>query len=204
MASRVRTRAGAIAVIGATVLVGVAACGASGGGGTASGSTTSTPVSTSFRTIPVTSTTTIAPPAAAQDSTAADDGGGGYNGDTYTVRAGDAWPLIAKRVGVPLDRLLAFNGALPTTPLYTGHTVRVPPPEGTTGSTGGSSGSGTTITAPDGYILHTVVVGDTWIGIAKKYGADWKAVMQANGVTPDLNSKAPLTVGGQIKVPKKA
>lgn len=191
------------------IIVGIASCGGVTSGGTTAAST-SIPASTSFRTIPVTSTTTTAPPPPPADASAAQSSGQG-SGDTYIIRAGDAWPLIAKRVGVPLDRLLTWNGATAKTPLYTGRLVRIPPAGGAAATATvapaqnpATAASTPQATAPAGFILHTVVVGDTWIGIARKYGADWKAVMSANGVTPDLNSKAPLTVGGQIKVPKRA
>jgi LysM repeat protein len=201
MMTWVRSRAGAVAVLLSAVIIGVAACSNVGTGSTG-GATTSIPASTSFRTIPVTSTTSTTVAPAASGDPAASEATGGAGGDTYTIRAGDAWALIARRVGVSLDRLLTWNGATAKTPLYTGRTVRIPPAE--SAATADPATATPDATAPAGFVLHTVVVGDTWIGIAKKYGVDWKAVMSANGVTPDVNSKAPLTVGGQIKVPKKA
>jgi LysM repeat protein len=208
MDARLRSRIAAGAVLLSAGCIGIAACGGSNGGGTA-GATTSIPVSTSFRTIPVTSTTTTAPPpSAAPAASGAGAGSGGAAANVYTVKAGDAWPLIARRVGVPLDQLLAYNGATASTPVYVGDKIRIPPPQGSAsagtsaGSTPASSDAGGQVSA-DG-TLYTVKSGDTWITIAKKLGVDWKALMQINGVTPEVNSKAPLTVGGQIKVPPKA
>ena len=44
----------------------------------------------------------------------------------YTVAAGDAWILIAKRAGVTTKALLAANGASTSTPLYPGRSICLP------------------------------------------------------------------------------
>jgi LysM repeat protein len=44
----------------------------------------------------------------------------------YTVAAGDAWILIAKRAGVTTKALLAANGATTSTPLYPGRSICLP------------------------------------------------------------------------------
>jgi|GEM_PF-6042039 LysM repeat protein len=189
-----RGRNRVLAMAGAALLL--SACGSSSS--LTGGVTTSTPASTSFRTIPVTSTTSTLPPSTLGAAPAQPVAGEGV----YVVQAGDAWPLIAKRVGVPYNDLLAYNGAQPDTPIYVGDKVRVPPAgSGTTTAPGSTTAPASTLAPEEGVILHTVEIGDSWIGVAKKYGADWKAVMEANGVTPELTSTAPLTVGSQIKVP---
>jgi len=45
---------------------------------------------------------------------------------TYTIISGDAWVLIAKKVGVSTKALLAANNATRRTPLYPGRTVCLP------------------------------------------------------------------------------
>jgi LysM repeat protein len=44
----------------------------------------------------------------------------------YTVKAGDAWVLIAKRVGVSTKELLAANGATARTAIYPGRDICLP------------------------------------------------------------------------------
>lgn len=44
----------------------------------------------------------------------------------YLVRSGDAWGLVATRLGIPLDQLLAANGATAETPLYVDQKLVVP------------------------------------------------------------------------------
>lgn len=46
----------------------------------------------------------------------------------YNVESGDAWALIARRLGVSLDRLLAVNGAQADMPLFVDQKVKVPLP----------------------------------------------------------------------------
>lgn len=48
-------------------------------------------------------------------------------GGTYTVKDGDTWWSISRKLGVSMEALIAANGATPTTTLYTGqklHTGR--------------------------------------------------------------------------------
>jgi LysM repeat protein len=45
---------------------------------------------------------------------------------TYTIVSGDAWVLIAKKVGVPTKALLAANNATRRTALYPGRTLCLP------------------------------------------------------------------------------
>jgi LysM repeat protein len=207
MDARLRNRVVALLVLGATALLGFAACGAPSSGGSASGVTTSTPASTSFRTIPVTSTTSTTLGPAAADKSSSDNLPAG---DYYTVKSNDVWVNVAKKLGVPLDALLQANGATEQTPLYVGHKIRLPSADpGSTAAPGGAAAPGTTVAgAPpdsaavsaDGYQLYTVQFGDAWISIAKKFKVDWKALMQLNGVDPVLTSKAPLPA--QVKIPK--
>lgn len=43
---------------------------------------------------------------------------------TYTVRDGDTWWSIARRLGINMDDLIAANGATPSTTIYTGQQLR--------------------------------------------------------------------------------
>jgi LysM repeat protein len=136
--------------------------------------------------------TTTPPPASASpvESTPGTDRPG-----TYTVRSGDAWYLIASRLGVDVDDLLAANGATVDTALFPGKVLAVPgatpaapiaastdPGNASPGTTSpGTSTPGTS--SPGG--TYTVVDGDYWVGIAQKLGVGLQDLLDANGATTD-------------------
>jgi LysM repeat protein len=220
MDTRTRARAAAGLVLGVSLVVFAAGCGNGSSG--AAGRTTLTPASTSFRTIPVTAppTTVTLPPSTAGEVTAGTGTGepaasGGPQ--VYVVKAGDAWPLIARIHAVPLDALLAFNSAQPLTPIYVGDRVRIPPKEvyepaeGASGSTATTSPpasvqastQSTPKPAGNGNVAiagsYTVKFGDYWILIAKKHGVRLNDLYAVNNAGPNT----PLKVGGTVNIPAK-
>jgi LysM repeat protein len=205
-------------VLGATALLLAGACGTTGTG--SAGPTTALPASTSFRTIPITDPPSTAPPetTAAQLAAGEDPTPGGP--DIYVVKAGDAWPYIARKLGVPTDALLSFNGATLKTPVYVGDRIRVPPASyyesGTSAGSGGGSAPSSTVAGqpttpteppttsmgPGGIPIvarHKVVFGDYWIAIAKKYGVRLQDLYTVNNAGPTT----PLKVGGYLNIPGK-
>lgn len=49
-------------------------------------------------------------------------------GGTYTVKDGDTWWSISRKLGADMDALIAANGATPTTTLYTGQKLHTDKP----------------------------------------------------------------------------
>lgn len=179
-----------------------------GGGSSTTNSTTTTVNSqqTTFRTIPFTTSTT-----AATGSTAPGAGGsttvpGGGEG-VYTVKAGDAWLSIARKLGVDATALAEFNGKALTDALFPGEQLKIPPKtagstttvSGATASTSAGSGSTPTTSKIAVAGTYTVVAGDYWVGIARKLGVDYNALLQVNGAT----ASTPLYPGQTLKVPAK-
>jgi LysM repeat protein len=118
------------------------------------------------------------------------------------VKSGDAWPYIARKLGVSLDALLAANGATAKQPLYPGDKLVIPAKEASTTAAGGANssvagGAGTSVAASGS--TYTVKAGDYWIGIAKKLGVSLNALLSANGAT----YSTPLNPGSKINIPAK-
>jgi LysM repeat protein len=93
-----------------------------------SATTGSTTASTAAGSPPASGATgSTASTAASTTTTLAPDAPG-----TYTVRAGDAWSLIASRLGVDVNDLAAFNDKTLNSVLIPGMKLKVPPPRTTT------------------------------------------------------------------------
>jgi LysM repeat protein len=179
------------------------------GGGSASTSTSSTVNTgqTTFRTIPFTPTTsTTLPGAVAGATTTAVPGS---TEGVYTVKAGDAWVSIARKLGVDAAALAEFNGKALTDAIYPGDQLKIPP-KSTSTTAAGSGGSTPTTVKPGATTTttsaikvagtYTVVAGDYWVGIARKLGVDYKALLAVNGATAQTR----LDPGQKIKVPAKS
>ncbi|MDQ1422548.1 MAG: hypothetical protein QOD72_46 [Acidimicrobiaceae bacterium] len=182
-------------------------------GGGITTKTTTTPLNTAqttFRTIPFTPTTGTtlaggaAPPAGGPTSSTV----AGSQG-VYTVKAGDAWLSIARKLGVDAAALAEFNGKALTDTINPGDQLNIPPKS--TATTAPSSGATTATTAKAGSTTtttsaikvagtYTVLAGDYWVGIAKKLGVDYKSLLAVNGAT----GSTPLHPGDKIKVPAKS
>jgi LysM repeat protein len=183
---RVQARWPAALGIGLALTVPVACSSADGGSLEGLGLPDTTPFRTTL--IEVITTTTAPPPTEPPMSVgpvesvpAADRPG------TYTVQAGDAWYLIANRLGVDVEDLLAANGATVETALFPGKVLAVP----------GASAPGQSVpatsavpqsSAPPGSSAggtYTVVDGDYWLGIAQKLGVELQELLDANGATTE-------------------
>ena len=66
-------------------------------------------------------------------------GGGAAGATTYTVRAGDALSLVARRLGVPMSRLAQANGITDPQRIYVGQVLHVPAPVSGAPAGGGSA-----------------------------------------------------------------
>lgn len=118
---------------------------------------------------------------------------------TYIVQEGDSLSLIAQKLNVKTDDLIAINGLQDAKVIYIGQELKVPgapapvsdntsrPAEGTQVSFS-SNASGKT---------YTVESGDTISGIAAKYNVAPSDLVHANG----LEDADMLTVGQVLKIP---
>lgn len=122
---------------------------------------------------------------------------------TYTIQKGDTFKSIAESHSLSLTELLDANPKL----LQVGSTLKIPahigisaPPVGTETSTSTGSGSemGGTAGKAAGAKIHTVVVGDTLISIALKYGTTVDAIMAINSQITNRNI---IFEGQEIKIP---
>jgi LysM repeat protein len=188
----------------------LSACSLGGGSSTTSTSTTLNTAQTTFRTIPFTPSTTTTLPAGATPAGSTTTAVAGSTEGVYTVKAGDAWLLIARKLGVDAAELAQFNGKALTDPLQPGDQLKIPPKStsstvagtgSTTATTAKPAGSTTTTTSPIKVAgSYTVVAGDYWVGIAKKLGVDYKELLAVNGAT----AQTALQPGQKIKVPAKS
>jgi peptidoglycan DL-endopeptidase CwlS len=204
MNASLRTRVVSGIVVGAVAL---ASC--SLGGTAKKKSTVTSSASTNFPTIAIPATVSTAP------TTAPPAGGAGLTQTTtdapgtYTVKLGDAWYVIAKRVGVDVQSLLDAQDPPATlkTQLFPGmklvlpDATSTPPPSDTSasGSGSGSTASPTTTSNIKVVGTYTVKAKDYWIGIAKALGVQLNDLLAVNNATTDTR----LDPGKVIKVPAK-
>jgi len=98
---------------------------------------------------------------------------------SYTVRPGDTLTGIARRNGVSVSQLAAANSLPNPNRIYAGTSLRIPQ--------AGSGGAG----------VHTVVVGDTLTGLARRYRVSVPALAGANGV----GSSGLIRIGQRLRIP---
>jgi LysM repeat protein len=106
-------------------------------------------------------------------------------GQAYTIAAGDTLGRIASDFGVPLDRLLEFNGLDGTEILQPGHRILIPPVPGEEGASEGEGEGGEGGETPAGTSTYVVVAGDTLNLIASSHGVTLDALLEANGIQSD-------------------
>jgi LysM repeat protein len=106
---------------------------------------------------------------------------------SHTVGTGDTISGIARRYGTTVPAVLAANGLSWSSVIYPGQAIAIP---GATASTPVAAAApaapappAVATPAPVSASTHTVVAGDTIIGIAGKYGTTTQAVLAANGLT---------------------
>nr|WP_255466407.1 MULTISPECIES: LysM peptidoglycan-binding domain-containing protein [unclassified Facklamia] len=122
----------------------------------------------------------------------------------YTVNAGDTYWALSKRFGISVADLQAMNAASGSS-LYVGQTIKVP------GQTVNTTVSNTaTVSAPTPPTptrvtnttpmtsagSYTVVAGDTYWGIARRYGVSVNELIAANG-----NNSNYLPIGHKLVIP---
>lgn len=156
-----------------------------------------------------TATTTVA---TAPSTTAAALPAGGLD---YEVKAGDTISLIAARYGLDWRQLAAANQLGNPDRIEVGQVIRLPGAQGATqpltgttpitatgvtATTTVSAAPATAVTAApattDGVRVHTVAAGDTIIGIAARYGLNWRQLLQINGLQED----SVIRIGQQIRL----
>jgi len=95
----------------------------------------------------------------------------------YTVQPGDTLSSISQKFGVSIESIIAANGLKNPNAIYVGQVLTIP--------------------APGATRVHVVQPGETLLGIAAKYGVDYKALMKANNIT-DPNT---IYAGQKLVIP---
>jgi len=120
-------------------------------------------------------------------------------GESYTVRSGDAWSLIADRASVSTRSLLNVNAATADSIIHPGDEICLPVGATTPAP---SSPAATTSRCGDAY---TVRSGDAWSVIADRASVTTSALLAANGATSSTiihpGEEICLPPGARITVP---
>ena len=141
----------------------------------------------------------IAAPVQAASSVAA----GRKASTEYTVQPGDYLLGIAKKLNVGFRDLLTVNQLTPTSALYPGDVLKVPTTKLSTKATPAAVAPPAAVTpAPTAQapVSYTVQAGDAILGIAKRYGLKYGAILKLNGITLD----AMLRPGDTLLLPPGA
>lgn len=120
---------------------------------------------------------------------------------TYTVRPGDALASIARKLGVTLADLLAFNDLTISSTIHPGRILAVPVGQLAVGA----NTSPTALTSPGAVSIsstspYTVKAGDALFMIARRYGVTLAALLAANSFA----STTTILPGQVIRVPATA
>jgi len=103
--------------------------------------------------------------------------GSGQKATQYTVQPGDTLSSISQKFGVPMEAIIAANGLKNPNAIYVGQVLTIPSQRAAK--------------------VHIVQPGETLLGIAAKYGVDYKELMKANGIT-DPNT---IYAGQKLVIP---
>ena len=99
----------------------------------------------------------------------------------YRVQAGDSLAAIAAEFGVTEAAIRQRNGLARQSPILRGQILRIPLPAPTLAP------QPTAVSAESG-LTHIVRPGETLQVIGERYGLDWQALAQANGIlNPNLD-----------------
>ncbi len=110
----------------------------------------------------------------------------------YVVQPGDTFSGLAARFGVSLDHLLALNPDIPPDRLLVGDTIFVP-----AGDSAGDSVAPPQEPSGPATVDYVVQPGDTYSGIAARFGLSTAELLALNPETPPNR----LLAGGVIRVP---
>jgi LysM repeat protein/predicted Zn-dependent peptidase len=107
---------------------------------------------------------------------------------TYVVRRGDSLSVIAQRHGVTTAQLSSANGKKPGARIVVGEKLVIP--------------SAVASRSPPRAVgrSHRVRKGDTWLGLARRYGVSVDDLARANGRRP----KQPIYAGEELRIPSGA
>ncbi|MEX2579438.1 MAG: LysM peptidoglycan-binding domain-containing protein [Verrucomicrobiales bacterium] len=130
---------------------------------------------------------------------------------TYVIKDGDKLSTIAEKFGVDRKALLETNRLSEGQPIYIGETLMIPG-AGEEGAVADSSRlepakeksivvGDTKPSAEEGSngTVHTVVKGDTLMGLSRKHSASVAAIKSANGLRSDV-----ITPGQKLTIPAGA
>lgn len=108
---------------------------------------------------------------------------------TYTVRSGDSIDRIAGKHGLSANALGKLNGLKPDAIIHPGQKLKVPGKTTAAASKPAPAQGASSRT-------HTVVAGDTFYNISRKYGVQVNALISSN---PSVNANA-LRIGQKIRI----
>ncbi len=105
---------------------------------------------------------------------------------TYTVKAGDSFARIARKVGTTPESLAQMNGLKTSSVIQPGQKLKLPATAGATAASAvataapSSAPSAAASTTRSGATSHKVVQGETFYSIAKKHGIATDKLVAAN------------------------
>ena len=115
---------------------------------------------------------------------------------TYIVQEGDSLSIIAQKLNVKTEDLIAINGLQDAKVIYIGQELKVPG-SAPVADTTQRPAEGAQINYTTGGKTHTVQPGDTVSGIAAQYNVAASDLVHANGLE-DADS---ITIGQVLKIP---
>ena len=144
---------------------------------------TPTPLPTPSPTVPPTPAPTTPPPAQPTEATTAP-----AQEQVYIVQPGDTLYSIARRYGVRLENLAAYNGIINPNRIYVGQQIRIPASSAAPPSTGQPAGEER---------IYIVQPGDRLFRIALRYNMNYLYLAAYNGIAnPNL-----IYPGQVIRIP---
>ncbi len=109
----------------------------------------------------------------------------------HTVKKGQTLYAISREFGVPVNKIIELNPGVDQQ-LSEGSVVKLPANARKSDSPANGNNN-------DGFVIHTVIAGETLFRIAQQYQISLDDLLEAN---PVLNGKA-LSLGERIRVPRK-
>ncbi|GHU65223.1 peptidoglycan-binding protein LysM [Spirochaetia bacterium] len=121
----------------------------------------------------------------------------------HIVQKGDTVYSIARAFSVDKDELMKYNGITDPTKLQAGQRLKIPATTGGVQNTQDSPKTAATASNPapgavqNQEIMHKAVRGDTFYGIARKYGLTVDELLAANSLSKDYT----LKLGDMLRIP---